>query len=147
MGSLLTFVNAVADRVAEAAPRVKVGTLAYTYSRTPPGTITPRPNVQIQLCSLEASVTKPIADPTSQRNTAFREDLQAWGRVCNDICVWYYNVNFYDYHLPNPNLRVIGPNLRFFVANNVRGVYMQAAYTSLGTEFSDLRNYVTNRLL
>ena len=147
MGSLLTFVNAVADRVAEAAPKVKVGTLAYAYSRKAPRTIRPRPNVQIQLCALEASVTKPIADTSSKRNAAFREDLKAWGRVCDDICVWYYNVNFYDYHLPNPNLRVLEPNIRFFVANGVRGILMQAAYTSLGTEFSDLRNYVTCRLL
>ena len=147
MGSLLTFVNAVADEVAGAAPGVKVGTLAYAYSRKPPKTVKPSPNVQIQLCALEASVTKPIADPGSQRNAAFREDLKAWGRVCDDICIWYYNVNFYDYHLPNPNLRVLEPNIRFFVANGVRGMLMQAAYTSLGTEFSDLRNYVTCKLL
>ncbi len=147
MGSLLTFVNAVADEVAKSYPDVKVGTLAYAYSRKPPKTIKPRPNVQIQLCALEAAVTKPIADPQSQRNAAFRECLEAWGRICDDICIWYYNVNFYDYHLPNPNLRVLGPNVRFFVANGVRGILMQAAYTSIGTEFSDLRNYVTSMLL
>ena len=33
MGSLLTFVNAVAHEVAKKHPQVKVGTLAYWYSR------------------------------------------------------------------------------------------------------------------
>jgi len=147
MGSLLTFVNAVADNVAKVHPNVKVGTLAYSYSRKPPRTLKPRPNVQIQLCSLDVSVTKPMADPSSKSSEAFRRDLKAWGRICDDICIWYYNCNFYDYHLPNPNLRVLESNIRFFVANGVRGVFMQAAYTSIGTEFSDLRNYVTSRLL
>jgi hypothetical protein len=88
-----------------------------------------------------------MASPSSATSQAFRNDLKAWGRICDDICIWYYNVNFYDYHLPNPNLHVLESNMRFFVANGVRGVYMQAAYTSQGTEFSELRNYVTFRLL
>lgn len=37
MGSLLTFVNAVAEKVEQEFPQVKVGTLAYWYSRKPPG--------------------------------------------------------------------------------------------------------------
>jgi hypothetical protein len=44
-------------------------------------------------------------------------------------------------------MRVIEPNIRFFVANGVRGVFMQGAHTTLGGEFSDLRNYITSRLL
>jgi len=148
MGSLLTFVNAVADEVAKKHPNVKVGTLAYHYSRKPPRTLKPRPNVQIQLASNECSVTNPINDPNCQRNVSFSRDLTAWGRICEDINIWAYNVNFgYGYLMPMPTMRVIEPNIRFFVANGVRGVFMQAAYTTLGGEFSDLRNYITSRLL
>ena len=42
MGSNLTFVNAVAERIEKAHPHVKVGTLAYWYTRKPPKTVTPR---------------------------------------------------------------------------------------------------------
>ena len=49
MGSILTFVNAVADEVANVRPEVSVGTLSYWYSRRPPKHLKPRPNVQIQL--------------------------------------------------------------------------------------------------
>jgi len=49
--------------------------------------------------------------------------------------------------LPCPNLRVIEKNIRYFVANNARGIFMQAAGNAMGAEFSDLRNYIISKLL
>jgi len=147
MGSLLAFVNAVADRVAERYPHVRVGTLAYQYSRKPPRHLRPRPNVQIQLCSIECCMMHPIADPACPRNVEFCRDVDAWGRICDDVRIWNYNTNFHNYLLPCPNLRVIEPNVRHFVHNNARGVFMQAAGNARGAELSDLRNYVLAGLL
>ena len=45
MGSQLQFVNAVAEIVEKRYPDVKIGTLAYWYTRQAPKTIRPRPNV------------------------------------------------------------------------------------------------------
>ena len=146
MGSLLTFVNAVADEVAGVRPDVYVGTLAYWYSRRPPKNLKPRPNVQIQLCSIECSVMQPIDDPDCELNTSFCRDMTDWGTICTNINIWNYNTNFRNYLLPTPNLRVIEPNIRYFVANNARGIFMQAN-SSEGGDFSDLRNYVIANLL
>ena len=66
MGSMLTFVNAVADEIAKTHPDVYVGTLAYLYARKPPKTIRPRPNVQIMLATLECSILQPTNDPDSK---------------------------------------------------------------------------------
>ena len=45
------------------------------------------------------------------------------------------------------NLRVIEPNIRYFVAHGAKGVFMQAAGNATGAELSDLRNYTpVNRL-
>jgi len=104
MGSLLTFVNAVADEVAKEYPDVMVGTLSYWYSRKPPKTIRPRPNVQIQLCSIECCVLHPINDPKCEKNVQFCQDLANWGKMCNHISIWNYNTNFRNYLLPCPNL-------------------------------------------
>ncbi|MHC4167030.1 MAG: DUF4838 domain-containing protein, partial [Planctomycetota bacterium] len=147
MGSLLTFVNAVADDVVKEYPDVMVGTLSYWYSRKPPRTIKPRPNVQIQLCSIECCVLHPINDPECQKNVQFCQDLANWGKICSNISIWNYNTNFSDYLLPCPNLRVIESNIRYFVANNAMGIFMQAAGNALGAELSDLRNYVMANLL
>ena len=146
MGSLLTFVNAVADEIAKTHPDVKIGTLAYVYSQKPPKTLRPRPNVQIQLCSVRARPTRPIPDRTCAQNERFRRVLEDWKRICRDIGIWNYNLNHWYYLLPNPNMRVVEPNIRFFVANNVRRVFLQSPH-GIGTEFSDLKNYVASRLL
>jgi hypothetical protein len=147
MGSLLTFVNAVADEVAKKYPNVMVGTLSYWYSRKPPKTIKPRPNVQIQLCSIECCLLHPINDPNCEKNVQFCRDLANWGKICKNISIWNYNTNFSNYLLPCPNLWVIEPNIRYFVANHAIGIFMQAAGNALGAELSDLRNYVIANLL
>ncbi len=147
MGSLLTFVNKVADAVAEKHPNVKVGTLSYWYTRKPPRTIKPRPNVQIQLCSIECCLIHPINDPNCPKNVEFCRDFSEWGKICDNIYIWNYNTNFSNYLLPCPNLRVIDPNVRYFVAHHAKGAFMQAAGNANGSELSELRNYVISSLL
>ena len=147
MGPLLGFVNAVADEVAAEHPHVKVGTLAYLFSRRPPKTLRPRPNVQIMLATIECSVLQSIDDPASKQNRTFHRDMVEWGRICDDILIWNYNVNYHCYQWPVPNLRVIEPNIRFFVQNSAKGVFMQAAGDSVAGDVSDLRNYMICRLL
>ena len=142
MGSHLAFVNAVAERVEKVHPDVKIGTLAYWYTRKPPKTIKPRKNVQIQLCSIECSTLYPLDDPNTILNPEFCEDMDAWGRICDDIWIWNYNTNFHYYDLPFPNLRVISPNIQYFLKNNVKGVFMQCNGNGNSGEMCDLRNYV-----
>ncbi len=147
MGTLLTFVNAVADAVAKEHPKVKVGTLSYWYTRKPPKSIKPRPNVQIQLCSIECCVMHPIDDPKCEKNTQFCQDMAEWGKLTDQIFIWNYNTNFSNYLLPFPNLRVIEPNIRYFVDKGAKGIFMQAAGNNTGAELSDLRNYMMANLL
>ncbi|RKU18784.1 hypothetical protein C6503_09010 [Candidatus Poribacteria bacterium] len=147
MGSQLTFVNAVAERIEKVHPHVKVGTLAYWYTRKPPKTVTPRHNVQIQLCSIECCTLHAIDNPDCEQNQAFCQDTNEWGKICDDIWIWNYNTNFRSYDLPFPNLRSIAPNVRYFLSNNAKGVFMQANGNGLTGEFSDLRNYLISHLI
>ena len=147
MGSQLTFVNAVAERIEKAHPHVKVGTLAYWYTRKPPETVKPRHNVQIQLCSIECCTLHAIDNPDCEQNQAFCQDTNEWGQICDDIWIWNYNTNFRSYDLPFPNLRSIEPNVRYFLRNNAKGVFMQANGNGLTGEFSDLRNYLISHLI
>jgi hypothetical protein len=146
MGSLLNFVNSVANEVAKSHPDVMVGTLAYHHTRKSPRTIEPEPNVWIQLCSIECCVMHPISDSSCPQNVEFCKDLSSWSKSCNNISMWNYNVNFSSYRLPCPNLRVIEPNIQHFLANNAVGVFMEAApyYT---VAFTDLRTYMIMNLL
>lgn len=146
-GSLIKFVNAVADKVAEKYPDVTVGTFAYWYSRTPPKNIRPHKNVLIQLCSIECSEIFSLDDHRSSRNVEFVKDIEGWSRICNNINIWTYNTNFHNYLLPCPNLWNIESNIRFFVKNHAKGIFMQGQGNNTGGAFSDLRNYVTSKLL
>ncbi|MCI0515976.1 DUF4838 domain-containing protein [candidate division KSB1 bacterium] len=147
MGAHLVFVNEIARRVAEKYPAVKVGTLAYWYTRKPPLTIRPRENVQIQLANIECCTLHPINDPDCEKNRAFYIDFMGWSQISHQIYVWTYVTDFRYYDLPLPNLKVISPNLRFFAQNQVRGVFMQGNGGGTSGEMSDLRNYVMSRCL
>jgi hypothetical protein len=147
MGAQLAFVNAVAERVEKVHPNAKVGTLAYWYTRQVPKTIRPRDNIQIQLCSIECCTLHAIDDPNCERNRAFCKDTYDWGKISTDIWVWNYNTNFRSYDLPFPNLRVIGPNVRYFLRNNTKGLFMQANGTGTTGELCDLRNYLIANLI
>ena len=148
-GTLLLFVNAVAERVTKKYPDVKIGTLAYKYSQKPPRNIKAHPNVIIQLTTHDCSITDPIETSTYPASVQFRQDLEGWGRICDHINLWYYNVDFAMYHMPIPNMRVLEPNIRYFVDNDVKGMFAQSVFNSPQSQagLNDLMNYMTARLL
>ena len=138
MGSLLTFINKVADRF----PDKIISTLAYQYTRVPPKGIVPRKNVNIMLCSIESTRNDPIVvgDPD------FRDDLIGWGKLTNNIFVWDYVIRFSNLLAPFPNLYTLQSNLQFFHENGVSMVFEQGN-RDVGGEFAELRAYLISRML
>jgi hypothetical protein len=145
-GPQLAFVNQVAERVEKEFPDHFIETLAYTWSRQVPKTVRPRHNVIIRLCSIECDFARPLEDPSSPVNARFAQDIRDWAEVADQLYIWDYTINFHHYHLPHPNLDVLQPNMRFFAANKVRGMFEQG----LGapeTELGNIRPYLLARLL
>lgn len=143
-GPLLHFVNAVAADIEDEFPKVAISTLAYQYTRKPPAKVKPRDNVIVRLCSIECSFSKPLAD---ECNKAFRDDIVGWSKICNRLYVWDYVTNFRHYVMPHPNLRVLGPNVKFFAEHNVKGLFEQGSYNTYGAEMAELRAWVLAKLL
>jgi len=143
-GSMLAFVNYVAEKIELEFPNVAVDTFAYQYTRKPPKTIKPRPNVIVRLCSIECNFREPLDHPSNAR---FLADLEGWSRICRRLYIWDYTTDFKNYVNPHPNWFVLGPNLRLFQKNNVRGVFEQGAYNSWGGEFGEMRAWVLAQLL
>jgi hypothetical protein len=144
MGPLLVFINDLAREVGKQYPDLAIDTLAYQYTRKPPRTVKPLPNVIIRLCSIECDFATPL---TSETNQKFAEDIEGWSKICDRLYIWDYTTNFGHYLMPHPNLRVLGPNVRFFVANGVKGLFEQGAYQSYGAEMAELRAWVLAKLL
>ncbi len=156
-GTLIRFVNAVAEAIEDEFPHVLVDTLAYRYTRTPPKITRPRRNVCVRLCSIECCFGHPLEEcnrvvgPFARWHTpgapTFQDDLIGWGRICDRVYIWDYVTNFAQYWLPFPNFHVIGPNMRFFVKNGVKGVYEEGNYHSPSPDLNELRQWLLAKLM
>ena len=142
-GLMIRFVNSVAADIQEDFPDIIIDTLAYHYTQKPPKHTKPRPGLVVRLCSIKCSFSVPMSH---DRNKMFRDDLVAWSKICNRLYVWDYVANFSYTMLPHPNLRVLGPNVKFLVAHNVKGIFAEGI-TTPNTEMAELRNWVMGKLL
>lgn len=143
-GSMIAFVNYIAEKIEPEFPDVAVDTFAYQYTRKPPKTLKPRPNVIVRLCSIECNFRAPLDDPS---NAAFLADIQGWAKICHRLYIWDYTTDFAAYLLPHPNWFTLGPNVRLFQKYGVRGVFEQGAYQGFGGELGELRAWVLAQLL
>lgn len=143
-GTMLAFVNYIAEKIEPEFPNVAVDTFAYTYTRKPPKTLRARPNVIVRLCSIECNFREPLTDPS---NAAFADDIRRWSKICSRLYIWDYVTDFRNYVHPHPNWFSLGPNIRFFQDHGVKGVFEEGAYSGYGAEMSEMRNWVLARLL
>jgi len=142
-GTMIRFVNQVAEAIERDYPDVTISTLAYQYTRHAPRTLRPRHNVVPVLCSIECCFSHPLTE--CERNAPFVADMRAWAEISPKLYVWDYVTEFGHYQSPWPNLYSLKPNLQFFVENGVRGVFEQGPGTT--SEFAELRTYLLAKLL
>ena len=146
--SVLRFVNAIAENVERDYPNVRIDTLAYQYTRKPPKTLRPRPNVIVRLCSIECCFAHPLETCPAPENHRFRDDILAWQPVAPLLYVWDYTPNFANYQQPFPNFDALQPNVQFFVRHGVKGLFEQGNYSAGGNgEMGPLRAYLLAKLL
>jgi hypothetical protein len=143
-GTVLAFVNHIAEKIEKEFPHVAVDTLAYQYTRQPPKTLRPRTNVIVRLCSIECNFREPL-DHAS--NASFTADIRGWAEHADRLYIWDYTTDFAHYVQPHPNWFALGANVRFFQTNKVRGVFEQGAYQSHGSEMAELRAWMLAQLL
>jgi hypothetical protein len=143
-GTMIDFVNYVAEQIEPEFPNVLVDTFAYQYTRHAPKHIKPRHNVCVRLCSIECNFREPFTDKS---NADFLADLQAWSKICEHLYVWDYTTDFSHYCYPHPNWFVMGEDARIFKANNVKGFFSEGAYAGHGHEMAELRAWVLAQLM
>jgi len=146
-GTMIAFVNRVAEAVEKEFPDVWIETLAYQYTRHPPKIIRPRHNVVPRLCSIECDFSVPLDKSTYAQNVSFVEDMRGWAAISDKLYVWDYVTNFRHYIGPHPNFNALQGNVRFFRDNRVVGLFEQGAYQSRHAEFAELRAWVLAKLL
>ncbi|UCH34865.1 MAG: DUF4838 domain-containing protein, partial [Armatimonadota bacterium] len=149
-GSLITFVNHIAEAVEKDHPRVWISTLAYLDTVDAPQKVRPRENVIVRLCNDLHSWRYPLCDfaaapyPESER---YRRAIIGWSKIADHLSIWDYTVNFSHYLAPMPNMHVIAPSVWFYIDHNVKGIMFQGAYQSPGAERMEMRCWVMAKLL
>ncbi len=166
-GTMIRFVNAVAEQVSQVYPDVRIHTFAYLYCRKPPRLTRPGANVIVRLCPIESCRSHPLekcgcetgpidvqytsargfsGDPDAE--SSFMRDLKGWSRICDNLFIWDYTTNYANYLQPFPNLNSIAENLRTFHRYGVQGVLEQGNFSRGRTgALGDLKVYLLGKLL
>ncbi len=157
VGSIIRFVNKVAEILEPEFPDVMFDILAYNYSRPASKLTRPRQNVCVRLCASRTCLLHPFAECKDKRfaterpdgkTTLFIEDLKEWKEICDRIYIWDYTSNFPLYPMPFPNWRALKPNLQTLRDYNVKGVFEEANRArDGGVDFNELRTYLLCKLM
>ena len=149
-GAMIWFVNQVARAVRDDFPDKYVGTMAYQYTLLPPTHIRPEENVMVRLSSSLGCFAHPLKQGCSNQDVHSDEVIKAlegWSKLCSNIYVWDYAVNFSQYTAPYPNFQVLAENIRLFRNNHVVGLMEQGQRSSEGGEFAELKMWVLSKLM
>lgn len=146
-GLMLRFVNAIAADLEADYPDLIIDTLAYNYTQAAPCVTVPRHNVCVRVCPIRCCFSHPINECDNEKSASFRFDFQQWSKICNRIYLWDYTTNFRYYVPIFPNFGALRENMRYYVENNVRGMFPQGNYQSNSGEFGELRVYLLAQLM
>ena len=144
-GSLLQFINKVAEEVERRRPGTYVETLIYQYTRKPPKTLKPRHNVIPCLCSIECSFAHPLAATNLPVNASFMHDLEVWGRLSDNLYIWDYTTDYAHYVYPMPNVLTLQPNLQTFRDHGTKFMFEQGGPRQC--DFSALKGWLIAKLM
>jgi len=147
-GTMIRFVNKVAERLEAEYPDVYFDTFAYTYTVRPPKTIHPRKNVIVRLCHITPCCdAHPMA--RCEQNRWFHEVLRQWSGIAPELFIWDYYNNFHHYFQPYPNIDAIAADLPLFADYGVTGVFCQGdGHPPKGCgDMAELRAWIMARML
>ena len=150
-GTLIRFVNAVADEVAKKHPDKLIDTLAYQFNRKPPKITKPRPNVVVRFAAVHNCQHHPYEK--CEKDAPSMDDLRGWARITNHLYIWHYCTNFNNYLFPMPDLEELSEDIPMYSRLGAKGLFAQGDYKSGGGPagsggfMDDLKAYLIAKLL
>ena len=145
-GSVIWFLNKLAEEVEKRHPDVMLETLAYMYSRKPPKYLRPRHNVAIFLCTIECDFSKPMAESRYSENADFRENVLKWRDMSSELFLWDYAANWRATPAPYPNLDAYAANIPYFHGLGIRHLF-EEGINSPSANFTDLKGWLGAKLM
>lgn len=165
-GTLIRFVNQVAKDIKEWADQkypdreIYVVTFAYQHTTSAPvrtltdGTlepldpsVVPADNVFVRVTSIWNCFEHDLMDTDCSYNLSFHDSLEGWASLTDNLVMWNYTCNFFNYLLPFNNYQTMARNYRSFKEYGITEILDNGAYDSPQTEMQDLRIYVQSKLM
>ena len=146
-GTMVRFVNAIAEAVEKEFPNAVIETLAYQYTRRPPKKTRLRHNVMPCLCTIECDFTRPIPENPYGENVRFMADINGWKTQTSQLYVWDYTTEFQDFALPFPNVYALQGNIKFFRENNVKELFEQGDQCGRHGAFAELKAWLLAKFM
>lgn len=148
-GTLVRFINAIAEEVEKEFPHVLVRTFAYHDTRKPPKVTKARPNVLIRYCTIEACSRHALNDPNCETNAAvYGAEMAEWGKMAQQVSVWNYITNWCSFNAPFPILDSLRENARFFADCGTIHFFAESnPADNSGGVWPQLKAYLISKLL
>lgn len=146
-GSVMTFLNKLAEAAEKRYPDVILHTWAYMYTLKPPQHLKARKNTMVTLCTDACDFSKPIETSAWQGCVNFRNNLARWNEVVPKIYVWDYAANFNYVLAPFPCLPAAQANMKYFLANGIDMLYEEGQHNSSHAADAELKNWVLAHLM
>lgn len=152
---LLRFVNRVAEEIEKQGyTEVLVHTFAYDLAIAAPKNITPRDNVFIQFCPIDACIAHPLTDDCnllSANGDLVGKYMQNWAKTGCKMYLWTYHGNFSNCPVPHTDIsyRTMSSNAKFYVECGAMGWFAQTnnRNTEVLGDFGALRNYLISKFM
>ncbi len=143
--SIICFViNKLADAVAAEFPHVRVKSLAYAWSRTPPQNMTLRNNVTIMLCATFGWFSELGEDASTM---TFINDVEEWKKVCSDFEAYLYSHPTDDFWFPASCLYNQARNIQRIKNLGIKSIHQEIYSSNFGGEFVHLRSWLYTRMM
>ena len=144
-GTMLNYINRIAERMKENYPDIIVDTFAYSATRDlPKGGVVPADNIQIRVCMAPCEYHTNSKD--CERYKICEDLLKGWGAICKRLSVYYYCINWANLFSALPNYDAMYSIMKMYADYNVKGVYCEG-YPKENPEFGELKAYLFAKLL
>ncbi|MBQ6471721.1 MAG: DUF4838 domain-containing protein, partial [Victivallales bacterium] len=136
--------NRLADAVATEFPRVRVKTLAYSWSLAPPANITLRDNVTVMLCASFSHFSE-LGEDEDTRN--FLSHVAEWKKVAGDFEAYLYSHPSDEYWFPAACLYNQARNIRRVRDLGIQCIHQELFSSRFGGEFVHLFAWLNTRMM
>ena len=150
-GTMLRFVNAVADAIKEEYPNVTIDALAYFATLDAPKITKPNDNVIVRIAPIEQCIIHSTEEcqewfVSEYTGKSTYQTIKEWAEICENLFIWDYACSFGEITLPWPSLYPIKEDIRLYADSNVKGIFFQGRGDCPSGEFGELRTYLLAKL-